>query len=156
MGARRSASSLPSQPGIPSGRCCSPIFSDRVANRRGAGSRSRLLDAVGRTSRSPGPARNATYALDLCGEIGETTAQEMRDLRLDEAAAVLCVSPDTLRAWEQRFGYPHSVVGAAGERRYAHGEVIALRDSLEAGLSIASAIKKARAAGTDSQTPSPQ
>jgi Protein of unknown function (DUF1059)/MerR HTH family regulatory protein len=73
------------------------------------------------------------------------TQTEMGDLQLDEAAAVLRVSPDTLRAWEQRFGYPHSVSGAPGERRYAHAEVIALRDSLEAGLSIAAAIDKARA-----------
>ncbi len=51
----------------------------------------------------------------------------MRDLRVDEAAAVLCVSPTTLRAWEQRFGYPRSVFGAAGQRRYSGGEVVALR-----------------------------
>jgi DNA-binding transcriptional MerR regulator len=74
----------------------------------------------------------------------------MRDLQLDEAAAVLCVSPDTLQAWEQRFGYPHSVSGAAGDRGYAHREVIALRDSLEAGLSITAAIDKARGVGADS------
>ena len=83
-------------------------------------------------------------------ETGETAGRQMRDLPLDEAAAVLCVSPDTLRAWEQRFGYPHSVSGAAGERRYARGEVIALRDSLEAGLSITAAIDKARGVGADS------
>jgi len=34
----------------------------------------------------------------------------MRDLRPDEAAAMLRVSPDTLREREQRFGYPHSVL----------------------------------------------
>jgi DNA-binding transcriptional MerR regulator len=77
----------------------------------------------------------------------------MRHLRLDEAAAVLCVSPDTLRAWEQRFGYPHSVSGAAGQRCYVDGDVIALRDSLGAGLSIASAINKARAVDPESETP---
>jgi len=114
-----------------------------------------LLDAIGRMSRSRGPARKATSALDLGGEIGETTVKEMRDLLLDEAAAVLCVSPETLRAWEQRFGYPHSVFGAAGQRCYARSEVLALRDSLEAGLSIASAINAARAAGTDSDTSQP-
>jgi MerR family transcriptional regulator, light-induced transcriptional regulator len=75
----------------------------------------------------------------------------MRDLLLNEAAAVLCVSPDTLRVWEQRFGYPHSVCGSTGQRRYDRGDVIALRDSLEAGLSIVSAINKARAVGTGSR-----
>jgi predicted small metal-binding protein len=83
-------------------------------------------------------------------ETDKATGQPMRDLQLDDAAAALCVSPDTLRAWEQRFGYPHSVPGGAGEPRYTQGEVIALRDSLEAGLSIAAAIDKARGAGTDS------
>ena len=78
----------------------------------------------------------------------------MRNLRLDEAAAVLCVSPETLRAWEQRFRYPHLVSGAAGQSRYARGDVIALRDTLEAGLSVASAINKARALGTNGQPPS--
>lgn len=106
-------------------------------------------------SRSRGPARRATSALDIGGEIGETTGQEMRDLLLDDAAAVLCVSPETLRAWEQRFGYPHSVFRAAGQRCYAHSEVIALRDCLEAGLSIVSAINTARAAGADSGTADP-
>jgi len=76
----------------------------------------------------------------------------MRGLRLDEAAAVLCVNPDTLRAWEKRFGYPHSVFGATGQRRYIHREVIALRNTLEAGLSIPVAINKARAICTRTQT----
>jgi hypothetical protein len=87
---------------------------------------------------------------DVHSETDKTAGRTVRDLQIDEAAAVLCVSPDTLRAWEQRFDYPHSISGAAGERRYAHGEVIALRDSLLAGLSITAAIEKARRAGADS------
>ena len=87
---------------------------------------------------------------DLRSETDKTGGQQMRDVQIAEAAAVLCVSPDTLRAWEERFGYPHSVSGAAGERRYAHAEVIALRDSLTAGLSIAAAIDKARGVSADS------
>jgi hypothetical protein len=63
----------------------------------------------------------------LRSETDETTGQQMRDLPLDEVAAVLCVSPDILRAWEQRIGYPHSVFGAAGELRYPRRELIALR-----------------------------
>jgi len=78
--------------------------------------------------------------------------REMRDLRPDEAAAMLRVSPDTLRAWEQRFGYPHSVLRATGQRRYAHREVIALRNTLDAGLSVAAAINKARRVSTGSRT----
>ena len=58
------------------------------------------------------------------------------------------VSPDTLREWEQRFGYPHSVLRATGQLRYAHREVIALRNALDAGLSVAAAINKARRVST--------
>ncbi|MGZ6564841.1 MAG: MerR family transcriptional regulator [Solirubrobacteraceae bacterium] len=76
----------------------------------------------------------------------------MRDLQPDEAAAMLRVSPATLRGWEQRFGYPHSVLRAAGQRRYAHREVIALRNTLEAGLSVAAAIDKARRVSAGSRT----
>jgi DNA-binding transcriptional MerR regulator len=76
----------------------------------------------------------------------------MRDLRPDEAAAMLRVSPDTLRAWEQRFGYPHSVFRTTGQRRYADREVIALRSTLDTGLSVAAAIKKARRVSTGSPT----
>ena len=61
---------------------------------------------------------------------------------------MLRVSPETLRAWEQRFGYPHSVSRATGQRRYAQREVIALRNTLEAGLSVAAAINKARRVST--------
>ncbi len=79
--------------------------------------------------------------------------REIDHLRLTEAATVLRVSSDTLRAWERRFGYPHSVCGAVGQRRYSRGEVIALRDSLTVGLSIASAINQARGVSADSQRP---
>jgi MerR family transcriptional regulator, light-induced transcriptional regulator len=74
----------------------------------------------------------------------ENTDREMRGLRPDEAAAMLHVSPDTLRAWEHRFGFPHAVSGGIRRRRYARREVIALRNTLDAGLSVAAAINKAR------------
>jgi MerR family transcriptional regulator, light-induced transcriptional regulator len=75
----------------------------------------------------------------------------MRDLRPDEAAAMLHVSADTLRAWEQRFGYPHSLSRGTGPRRYASREVIALRNTLDAGLSVVAAINKARRVSTGSR-----
>jgi DNA-binding transcriptional MerR regulator len=79
--------------------------------------------------------------------------REMRDLRLTEAAAVLHVSPDTLRSWERRFGYPHPVTSGTGQQRYVRGEVFTLRDSLRTGLSVASAIEKARVLGTEHPDP---
>jgi hypothetical protein len=108
------------------------------------------ITAISRSARGAQADLPPDLPPDSPSDIDKTTGQQTRDLQVDEAAAMLCVSPDTLRAWEQRFGYPHSVPGGAGERRYAQREVIALRESLKAGLSIAAAIDKARRVGTDS------
>src|SRR6476646_5771789 len=76
----------------------------------------------------------------------QTGAMEefVRTLKTSEAAAVLNVSPNTLRAWERRFGYPKPQRTAGKHRLYTHGEVAALRDALQEGLSISSAISRAR------------
>jgi MerR family transcriptional regulator, light-induced transcriptional regulator len=58
------------------------------------------------------------------------------------------VSPNTLRAWERRFGYPHPQRSPGKHRLYTHGEVAALRDALQEGLSISSAVSRAREALT--------
>src|SRR5947209_4826734 len=76
------------------------------------------LDAVGRKSHVAGQRTSQTYPFDLCGEVAEIIVREIGHLRLTEPAAVLRVSSDTLRAWERRVGHPHSVCGAAGQRRY--------------------------------------
>ena len=68
----------------------------------------------------------------------------MRTLKTSEAAAVLNVSPNTLRAWERRFGYPKPQRSPGKHRLYTHGEVAALRDALQEGLSISSAVSRAR------------
>lgn len=65
----------------------------------------------------------------------------LRTLDLDEAASVLGVAPETLLAWELRYGFP---TASPVEQRYSPTEVLALRDSLEDGLSIASAVIRAR------------
>src|SRR5919107_1412718 len=74
----------------------------------------------------------------------ESGATALRTLKTSEAAAVLNVSPNTLRAWERRFGYPKPQRTAGKHRLYTHGEVAALRDALQEGLSISSAISRAR------------
>jgi hypothetical protein len=82
--------------------------------------------AVGRgagVSRSPAPER------------------ALRHLDLDEAASLLGISPETLLAWEARYGFP---TASPLEQRYSASEVLALRNSLEDGLSIASAVTRAR------------
>lgn len=77
----------------------------------------------------------------------------MRTLKTSEAAAMLNVSPNTLRAWERRFGYPKPQRSAGQHRLYTHGEVAALRDALQQGLSISSAVSRAREAlSTDTGT----
>lgn len=68
----------------------------------------------------------------------------MRTLKTSEAAALLSVSPNTLRAWERRFGYPKPLRSPGRHRLYTHGEVAALRDALQEGLSISSAVSRAR------------
>src|SRR5256714_3095918 len=68
----------------------------------------------------------------------------MRTLKTSEAAAVLNVSPNTLRAWERRFGYPKPQRSPGKHRLYTHGEIAALRDALLDGLSISSAVSRAR------------
>jgi DNA-binding transcriptional MerR regulator len=70
----------------------------------------------------------------------------VRTLKTSEAAAVLNVSPNTLRAWERRFGYPKPRRSPGKHRLYTHGEVAALRDALQEGLSISSAVSRAREA----------
>ena len=70
----------------------------------------------------------------------------MRYLKTTEAATLLNVSASTLRAWEQRFGFPQPQRSPGGNRYYTHGEVAALRAALEGGLSISSAVSRARAA----------
>lgn len=77
----------------------------------------------------------------------------MRTLKTSEAAALLDVSPNTLRAWERRFGYPKPQRSAGQHRLYTYGEVAALRDALQQGLSISSAVSRAREAlSTDTHT----
>lgn len=68
----------------------------------------------------------------------------MRYLKTSEAASLLNVSPNTLRAWERRFGFPKPQRSPGKHRLFTHGEVAALRDALQEGLSISSAISRAR------------
>lgn len=68
----------------------------------------------------------------------------MRTLKTSEAASFLNVSPNTLRSWERRFGFPKPRRSPGQHRLYTYGDIAALRDALLAGLSISSAISVAR------------
>jgi DNA-binding transcriptional MerR regulator len=68
----------------------------------------------------------------------------MQLMTISEAAAVLNVSSNTLRSWEQRFGFPVPHRSAGGHRRFVYGDIAALREGLSQGLSISSAVSQAR------------
>ena len=54
----------------------------------------------------------------------------MRYLKTSEAAALLNVSPNTLRAWERRFGFPKPQRSPGKHRLFTYGEVAALKDAV--------------------------
>jgi DNA-binding transcriptional MerR regulator len=68
----------------------------------------------------------------------------MRTLKTREAASLLNVSPNTLRTWERKFGYPRPVRSPGRHRAYTYGEIVALRDALRRGLSVPSAVSVVR------------
>jgi len=63
----------------------------------------------------------------------------MRTLKTSEAASALNVSPNTLRSWERRFGYPQPRRSPGRHRLYVESDITALRHVLASGLSISSA-----------------
>jgi DNA-binding transcriptional MerR regulator len=68
-------------------------------------------------------------------------------IRTNAAAELLGVSPNTLRSWERRFGYPAPRRTAGGHRQYELGELEALRRALLETHNISSAIQVARQRG---------
>jgi MerR family transcriptional regulator, light-induced transcriptional regulator len=68
-------------------------------------------------------------------------------IRTNAAAELLGVSPNTLRSWERRFGYPMPRRTAGGHRQYELSELEALRRALLETHNISSAIQVARQRG---------
>jgi len=76
----------------------------------------------------------------------------MPGIRTNAAAEVLGVSPNTLRSWERRYGYPQPRRTVGNHRNYELVELQTLRDALDQTGNISSAIELARqrqAAPTD-------
>ena len=71
----------------------------------------------------------------------------MSAVRTNAAAAMLGVSPNTLRSWERRFGYPAPKRTTGGHRLYELAELEALRQAFEETHNISSAISIARERG---------
>jgi len=69
-------------------------------------------------------------------------------IRTNAAAAMLGVSPNTLRSWERRFGFPVPRRTAGGHRQFDLGQIEALRAAFEETHNVSSAIAIARERGT--------
>src|SRR5205823_12307510 len=55
---------------------------------------------------------------------------QMSGIRTNAAAVMLGVSPNTLRSWERRYGFPRPHRSPGGHRHYARPEVDSLRLTL--------------------------
>jgi hypothetical protein len=78
---------------------------------------------------------------DQAMTVSRSSERPLRSLSLNRAACLLGVSPPTLLDWESRYGFPTSTLS---EPRYSEAEVLALRDCLEKGHSIAASVSLAR------------
>lgn len=66
---------------------------------------------------------------------------------------MLGVSPNTLRSWERRFGYPTPRRTSGGHRQFELAEIEALRQAFEETHNVSSAISIARERGTGPSSP---
>ncbi len=78
----------------------------------------------------------------------------MNGIRTNAAAVMLGVSPNTLRSWERRYGFPQPLRSAGGHRHYSLAEIEALRLTLSETHNVSSAISLARERGEGPSTPS--
>jgi hypothetical protein len=77
----------------------------------------------------------------------------MSAIRTNAAAAMLGVSPNTLRGWERRFGYPMPHRTEGGHRQFELTEIEALRQAFAETHDIASAVSVARERGKGPSSP---
>ena len=82
----------------------------------------------------------------LVGKAGASHVLFSRDTVNPQHATLLNVTANTLRAWESRFDFPTPQRSPGNHRSYLHCEVAALRQALCDGLSISSAVVRAREA----------
>jgi MerR family transcriptional regulator, light-induced transcriptional regulator len=84
----------------------------------------------------------------LSGDGGDVSG-----IRTNAAAELLGVSPNTLRSWERRFGYPKPRRTPGGHRQYDLTELESLRRALLETHNISSAIEVARQRGEGPSSP---
>jgi DNA-binding transcriptional MerR regulator len=73
-------------------------------------------------------------------------------IRTSAAAVMLGISPNTLRSWERRYGFPQPHRSAGGHRQYPPAEIEALRMTLSETHNVSSAISLARERGAGPPT----
>jgi DNA-binding transcriptional MerR regulator len=78
----------------------------------------------------------------------------MNGIRTNAAAVMLGISPNTLRSWERRYGFPQPLRSAGGHRQYSLTEIESLRMTLAETHNVSSAISLARERGEGPSTPS--
>ena len=66
-------------------------------------------------------------------------------LTINEAATALNVSADTLRLWEERYGFPSPARTPDGRDEYDRDQMIGLLTALQNSRSVAHAVAEARA-----------
>jgi DNA-binding transcriptional MerR regulator len=71
----------------------------------------------------------------------------MSGIRTNAAAVMLGVSPNTLRSWERRYGFPQPLRSPGGHRQYTLAQIEALRMTLAETHNVSSAISLARERG---------
>src|SRR4051812_757212 len=77
----------------------------------------------------------------------------MGAIRTTAAAAMLGVSPSTLRSGERRFGFPAPHRSTGGHRQYELGEIEALRAAFQETRNVSSAVALARDPGAGPAPP---
>jgi DNA-binding transcriptional MerR regulator len=77
----------------------------------------------------------------------------MSVVRTNAAAAMLGVSPNTLRSWERRFGFPQPRRTQGGHRQFDLAEIEALRQAFAETHNVSSAIAIARQRGQGPASP---
>jgi DNA-binding transcriptional MerR regulator len=71
----------------------------------------------------------------------------MNGIRTNAAAVMLGVSPNTLRSWERRYGFPQPQRSPGGHRQYALAQIEALKLTLAETHNVSSAISLAHERG---------
>lgn len=84
----------------------------------------------------------------LTGNLLGAAFTDAQFLSAHEAATFLQISPETLRTWEEEFGFPASLMSDPVPN-YLITDLLAIQDALPHALSVTSAIHTARRSITE-------